>query len=102
MFDIKSVARAVVEAAHFSSARTECKIDTSTWSVDQMKELFDEMIAKQSEYSVRIRGARSDWSSFRKLGLELDSENSGSFKAIPVVVSPNVDFDCVEFVIEPK
>ena len=102
MFKIESVARAVVEAAHFSKARAEIKIDTSTCSADQLRELFDEVIAKQSEYSVRVRGVRSDWSGFRKLGLELETANSANYEGIPVVLSPSIDFDCIEFVIEPK
>lgn len=102
MFEIESVARAIAEAAHFSKARVEIKIDTSTCSADQLKELFYEVIAKQSEYSVRVRGVRSDWSGFQKLGLKLETSNSANYEGISVVLSPSIDCDCIEFVIEPE
>ena len=102
MFDIDGVARAIVESAHFSKARTECKIDISTCTPEQVKQIFDSVLEKQAEYGVRVRGVRSDWSCFQKLGLKLDTANSGSYQGIPVVLSPTIDFDCVEFVVEPK
>ena len=102
MFDIEGVARAIVESAHFSEARTECKIDISACSADQVKAIFDSVIEKQAEYKVRVRGVRADWSCFQKLGLQLETANSGTYEKIPVVLSPTIDFDCVEFVIEPK
>lgn len=101
MFDIEGVARAIIESAHFSKARTECKIDISTCTAERVKELFDSVIEKQTEYGVRIRGVRSDWSCFQKLGLKLETASSGSYKKIPIVLSPTIDFDSVEFVVEP-
>jgi len=100
--DPKMFAEAMVNAAYNFPGETAIRIDVGTFSAEQVRAIFDDVLASLATYKLRLRGVRTDWASFAKLGIPQDTVNSGLYSGIPVVLTASADFDTMEFVFQPR
>ena len=99
--DPAKVAEAALNTVYFSGGQATISIDIGFWNAQQVKELFDALLSDMARYKQRLRGVRTDTAGFAKLGIVQDTANSGLYKSIPVVMTPSVGFDIMEFVLQP-
>lgn len=99
--DPGEVAEAAVRVAHFAAGEATINVDVGAWNADQVCALLDALLTQANTYKLRLRGVRTDTSGFAKLGIPQDTSNSGKYKGVPVVMTPSVDFDMMEFVLQP-
>ncbi len=99
--DPRDFAEAMVRAAYGRPGETAIRIDVGTYSPEQVQALFTEILSLLKEHKLRLRGVRTDTGSFAKLGIKRDTENSGLYNEIPIVMTPSADFDTMEFVFQP-
>jgi FlaG/FlaF family flagellin (archaellin) len=97
----KDLAKALVGAAASSTGEVMVTLQVGGFSSSQLQELFDEVSKLISKAQVTLKGVRLDATSFGKLGITQDTGNSGTYKNVPVVKTPTVDFDTVEFEFKP-
>jgi hypothetical protein len=101
--NVKELAGHTLAAAYFAQAEFAVRADVGTWSPELVQEWIDYLIAQAADpHKLRIKGVRASNAGFAKLGIERDTMNSGTYKDVPVVITPIVDFDdVVEVVFVP-
>lgn len=92
---------AIVRAGYQLPGETAVRIDVGTFSSDFVRAIFDGIIDRAPAHDLRLRGVRTDTASFNKIGISMDTSNSGMYKNIPVVLTVSADFDTMEFVLFP-
>lgn len=89
-----------LDAARLVGGEVCFKADVSGWDAGDVKAWVDTTLKEAPKHGLRFRGIRTDTAGFRKLGINQDFVNGGSYNGIPVVVT-EVAFDTVEFVFQP-
>lgn len=97
----KEAAEAMVLAAYHMPNETAIKIDVGGWPDQAVQVLFNTILALLDQHKLRLRGVRTDTASLAKLAIPKDTQNSGLYNGIPVVMTPTADFDTMEFVFQP-
>ena len=99
--DVRALASDLLSAAHHAEAELTIKMDIGAWPFDSVREWVNHLLDQAGEHKRRIKGIRTDYRGFTKLGIDLDRINSGIYKGVPIVIAPSVDFDEMEVVFVP-
>ena len=99
--DPKPIAQALLDATHAARGEIEMKVDVGDWPAAAVCGLVDHVLSKISDYRLRFRGIRVDPATFAKLGIQLNTQNSGDYKGVVVVISSRPEFDFIELVLRP-
>ena len=99
--DPRSFAEAIVRAGYQLPGETAVRIDVGTFDGEFVRAIFDGILRLAPSHDLRLRGVRTDTASFNKLGISMDTVNSGIYEGITVVITSSAHFDTMEFVLFP-
>lgn len=102
MIDPVQVADKIIDQVASTDAGSEiaASVNVGSWNAEQTQSLFNALLEKFDANGLRLRGVRADTHSFAKLGIVQDCANAGTYKGVNVVITPSVDFDTLEFVLQ--